>query len=75
MTFPQHTPVTFEAPIMVQAFPLNEHGYMAAIAWLNAQGKDVDIDPNIAMETDGFTIINMTNGLRELRETRQERIH
>lgn len=60
---------------MAQAFPLNEHGYIAAIAWLNTQGKDVDIDPNIKMDTDGFTIINMTNGLRELREIRSARTH
>lgn len=49
----------------VQDFPLTPEGYQQAIQWMKDEGLDPVEHANRELSTDGYTIVNMVNHLRQ----------
>jgi len=48
-----------------QDFPLTPEGYQQAMQWMRDEGLDPVDYANRELSTDGYTIVNMVNHLRQ----------
>ncbi len=49
----------------VQEFPLTPEGYQQAMQWMKDEGLDPVEHANRELSTDGYTIVNLVNHLRQ----------